>query len=162
MTTIDKTDQLDAMILTACGARPFVRGCKLGERPRHFVVGDLPSTRDLVLGRPFCGQLADVLTMVFTSLKCDPGDCYVTYLVKVQIELGQLSEKQIVDTWLPIVRLEYQLSGCADVVAVGKVAKMFAGYMNIAPDEAPKAAPDKPTILERLERAWQMLTNQTN
>ncbi len=157
MTVIDKTDALDAMIQTACGARPFVRGCALGEKPTHFVVGDLPSTRDLVLGRPFCGQLADVLTMVFTSLKCDPGDCYVTYLVKAQIELGHLTEKQIVDTWLPIVRLEYALSGCEDVVAVGKVAKMFAAYMNVVPDSMPAPKPETPTILQRLERAWRIL-----
>ena len=154
---ITKQDELEAMIQSAVGARPFVRGYAMGEKPKHFVVGDFPTTRDLVLGRPFSGQLADILSMVFQSLKCEPMDCYATYLVKVRIELGHLTEKQIVDTWLPIIHREYQLSGCEDVVAVGKVAKMFAAYMNVVPDTGTAPTPHKPTFLERLERAWQTL-----
>ena len=148
--------QLDAMIEQAARGRPFVCGTPLGKKPSYFIYGDVCTERDLVVGKPFSGPLADLLASVFMTIKAQPEECYVTYLVKAHYPQGTLTEKEIEDSWLPIVRHEYVLSGCKNVVAVGKIARLYAGHVQVRPAELP--TPYRPGILSRVVSAWRNLT----
>lgn len=147
---------LDAMIEQAAKGRPFVRGAALGKKPSYFVYGDVCTQRDLITGRPFSGPLAELLVSVFATIKTVPEDCYVTYLVKACYPQGTLTDREIEDAWLPIIRHEYVLSGCKNVVAVGKIARLYAGHVQVRPAELPE--PCRPGIISRVVDAWRSLT----
>lgn len=144
------------MIEQAASTRPFVLGVPLGKTPSRFVIGDVCTQRDQILGRPFTGALGEVFTNLLATLKCEASDCYVTYLVKAVCPQGTLSVKEIEDSWLPIARHEYALSGCTQVVAVGKIVRQYAGHIPVRPSELP--APYRPGILTRVVNAWRALS----
>ncbi len=114
-----------------------INGRPIGKNPRFFIVGDEPGFKDYITGVPFSGPLNEVLLNCVQTLEKRYGaketDCYVTYLIKTSFKQGQLTEKMVINEWLPIAQLEYALSGCEQVVAVGRIAKMFAAHITVKP-----------------------------
>ena len=92
-------------------------------------------------------------------------DCYVTYLVKIPLERAQISRKLIEKTWLEILQLEYQLSGCDRVVCIGKISKTYAGLIPMRPlfmgpfkKPEPKSEPEtKLGFMEKITACWEIL-----
>lgn len=148
-------EKLRRIVEIAAGTRPFVMGVALGKSPKNFVIGDLCTERDQVVGRPFSGALGEIFTQILAALKCTAEECHVTYLVKACVKQGTLTEKEIEETWLPIARHEFALSGCEKVVAVGKIARMYAGYISVKPANLPE--PPRPRWADRIVNAWRVL-----
>lgn len=127
----------DKLLDAACRKHQPVLGMKLGDTPKFFLVGDEPTDRDLMLERPFQGALGDVLVAAMQTVGdkygASPEDFYATYLVKCKFKEGNLTEKQVLDEWLPLLQVEYALSGCSMVVCVGKVSRLFAGHVQHLP-----------------------------
>ena len=149
---------LHKLIEEAAGNRPLVPGVRYGKKSKYFVIGDFPTQKDLVVGQPFSGPMGEVLSMTLSTLgqkeSAEMEDVYATYLVKAIYGQGEMSEKMIIESWLPIAQLEYALSGCDRVVAIGKVSKMFAGYVVIRPSVL---SPVKPGIMDKAREIWRTL-----
>lgn len=141
------------------GRGAAIPGKALGPKPRFFIVGDCATARDLVTGMPFSGSLRDVMhkaiIMLAQKYQAEATDCYITYLIKVPVIPSKMDEKEIWDTWLPIARLEYKLSGCETVVAIGKIARMYAGHIGVKDVKVEPAV--KSSFLDRMKLAWQIL-----
>ena len=73
--------------------------------------------------------------------------------VKATFKSGTLTEREVVENWLPTVQLEYALTGCTEVWAIGKMASLFAGEII----RIPKIPEDGQTLGERLRLACQIL-----
>ena len=134
----------------------IVWGKALGPKPRFFLVGDQPVAKDYIVGSPFSGQLNGILTSAMQTLGekygAKPEDCYITYVLKTNFKEGQLSEQHVFDNWLHILQVEYQLSGCTDVVALGRMARTLAGHISVRPAVMGALGP---SILRRFKRAWE-------
>lgn len=151
-----KRTVLEAWQSEAAGNLPLVPGKALGPSPRFFVIGDVPTTSDLAVGQPFSGPLQSVFEMTLRALnskgKASAEDLYVTYLVKALYPPRQLTVEKIQQSWLRVAQLEYEVSGCSEVLAVGPVVRQFAGYLNIR-----AAVPPAPRrgFVERVRELWQ-------
>ncbi len=152
--------KLKDLIKHACGGRnKFISGQALGPKPKFFIVGDEPNPKDYIVNGPFSGALTDVLVNTVMTLRGKyPGtnreDCYVTYFIKTTYRAGELTEKMVVDDWLPALQLEYHLSGCDLIVCVGRMASHFAG--NIA--NRPVALKDyRPSMMARIKHAYDVV-----
>lgn len=147
------------LVELAAGDHEYIPGHSLGKKPKFFILGDEPVQADYVTKVPFSGPLTDVLVAAIRSLRPKyPGakreDCHITYVVKSTFEEGELSEKDVLDKWLPALQLEYYLSGCELVVAVGRMSRVLAGQVAVRP---PMLDNYKPTIIERVKTAWKVL-----
>lgn len=144
------------MLVHACGGSPVIEGHAMGPKPKVFIIGDWPHNKDFITGIPFSGIMNDVLVRTIDTLHGKLGteqeDCYTTYLVKSQPK-GTLDSKWVETAWLDVARMEYAISGCDIIVAIGKVSKQYANRIRIRPAEYGCKSP----ILERVGRAWQTL-----
>jgi len=147
-------------LAAAVKGRSFVDGKDLGPSPRFLIVGDRATERDVLVGSPFSGILNDVLVRTLASVKekfkAEPADCRVTYLVKAVVPARALLDNDVVETWLPIIQLEYAAGSFEALLAVGPLARSFAGFMTYKPA---MFAGEKPTFMQRLGSAWRMLTS---
>ena len=151
-------EQMAKMMVAAARGNDLILGRALGPRPSYFIIGDEPMTRDVVVGQPFSGPLGEVLTSAINTLQEKYGieseDVYVTYLIKCRYASGSLTEKIVTDEWLPIAQTEYYLSGCSNVVAIGRVSRLFAGHISQRPSFI---EPYQPTLVERVRQAWNLI-----
>jgi len=151
---------LTQMVKDACGKKgEWIAGKSLGKEPKFFIVGDEPVDKDYITKVPFSGALGEVLVAVIRTLrKRYPGTtrdhCHVTYMVKTTYKVNELTEDDIIKKWLPIIQLEYHLSGCDLVVAVGRMARVFAGAIANKPVCLSEY---KPSFGERIRGAWDRL-----
>ena len=140
----------------AGGNADIVWGKALGPKPRFFMVGDEPVAKDYIVGSPFSGGLNGVLVSAIQTIAAKYGakteDCYITYVVKTSFRHGELPEQKVFDDWLPILQVEFQLSGCTEVVAIGKLARTLAGHIAVRPAIMGAVGP---SILHRFKRAWE-------
>ncbi len=147
---------LTKMVAEASRKKEFIQGVSLGKTPKYFIVGDEPVDHDYLTKIPFSGPLGDVLVSAITTLKgkypeAKRDDCHVTYFVKTTFREGELTEKMVIEEWLPALQLEYYLSGCELVVTLGRMARQFAGRIAVRP---PFLTPYKPSFSEKLARMW--------
>ncbi len=160
MHNVDKQVLLDVEIKAACGNNPdWIAGVALGSKPKYFVVGDEPNFKDYVTRRPFSGIYGEILTNLFSTLNqkfgAEPEDCYITYLVKTNYtNPGDLTADLIKNEWLQILRMEYEISGCTDVVCIGKMVKQYSGYIS---GKSTILKPYKASFMEKMGKAWQVL-----
>lgn len=123
------------------GNTDFINGKALGKNPKYFIIGDEPGFKDYITATPFSGPMQEVLTNCVQTLGKRYGakqeECYVTYLIKTSFKPGVLTEVMVKDEWLPIAQLEYAMSGCQQVVAIGRISKMFAQHITVRPSFAP-------------------------
>lgn len=139
----------------------YIQGKALGPKPKFFLVGDEPNMKDYLTKVPFSGPMNELLINAVQTLDQQYGgvtveDLYVTYLVKTTFRPGQLTEEQVIEEWLPVAQLEYQLSGCDRVVAIGKIARMFAGHITVEPKAL---ASLQPTWKQKIKHLWEVLTD---
>lgn len=146
---------LAARIQAAVGRMQWIPGIALGPSPRYFIVGDMPMLMDFASLRPFCGPARDLLTKCLIALEerygARPEEAYATYLAKVR-GTAPPREADILDIWLPILRLEYKVSGCERVVCVGPVSRQYAHLIAAAEPEPGPRADDagSPDLAERV------------
>ena len=127
-------DRLAAMVVEAAGNRPWVSGYAVGKSPRYFVVGDSATIKDAVLDKPFSGLGNEVLANLYKTMAqkdgSTPDDFFITLLVKAFYQPSELREQEVMERWLPIARLEFALSGCESVIAIGKMSAQLAGHIS--------------------------------
>lgn len=144
------------MTKKAAGNADIVWGKALGPKPRFFLVGDEPVAKDYIVESPFSGSLQNILTSAIRTIGekygAKPEDCYITYVIKTNFKSGELTEQDVFDKWLPILQVEFQLSGCSDVVALGRLARTMAGHIPVRP---PVMGEVGPSLSQRLRRAWE-------
>ena len=153
-------EMLASMLTVASHGKEVLHGQALGGKPIFFIVGDEPSQRDFLIGRPFSGPLGPVLSSAMMTLEkayaATPDDCYLTYVVKSIFKPGELTEDMVMKEWVPAIQLEYALSGCSKLVAVGKMARALAPQLTVKP--VLLETPHRP-VLERAKQAWKILLN---
>ena len=140
----------------AAGNQDIVWGKALGPKPKYFLVGDQPVTKDYIVNSPFSGGLNPILISAFQTLRekygATPEDCYITYAIKTTFRPGVLTEEAVFKDWLPILQVEYQLSKCSDVVALGRMARTLAGHIPVRPAIMGQV---EPSLFQRVRRAWE-------
>jgi uracil-DNA glycosylase len=152
-------DAINKMVNEAChGKDEFIQGRPWGPKPKFFIVGDEPTPNDYITKIPFSGPLSDVLIRTIDTLRpnypdIEKSDVYTTYLVKTTFRPDELTEKAVVEEWLPILQLEYYLSGCDLVVAPGRIARQFAGVIAVRPSFVEAY---RPSILEKVKQIWRI------
>lgn len=154
---------LERQVAALAGARPWLMGRQMGKRrPRYFIVGDMTTQRDFAVGHPFSGPvMQEILAKTVTTLSLkdniEPSieNCYATYLVKAIYAPRELSVELIQKEWLPLIQLEYRLSGCEALACIGLISRQFAGYMSYEP----ALTRPEPTFKERFIEIWQRLTS---
>lgn len=133
------TPVLEKMIVTACRTNnDWIPGKALGKKPRFFILGDEPNFKDYIMGRPFSGPMDEMFQNCLKTLQIQypgtkPEDMYLSYLVKTNFQKGQLTEKMVLEEWIPIAQLEYYMSECEYLVGVGPVARMFIQAVQVTP-----------------------------
>ena len=149
--------QYEEKLKEAAGNLETIGGHAFGPRPRYFIIGDYPNTRDAITHQPFSGTLRQVLERAIATLNKKDGatlaDIYVTYLWKTVVDPRTITTKRIEEVWLPLAQMEFALSGCDSVVALGQIARTYAGNIAQRPFN-----PKKPSLIERIRSAWQVLT----
>lgn len=154
-------ERFDELLKKAAGDAPVILGKRFIEKDetplRYFIVGDIPLTKDIMTGVPFSGSLNEVLIRSIDTLRekmgAEPNECYITYLVKAQPR-GVLQEEKVRQDWLPLLQLEYAMTGCENVVCIGKMARQYANLIRMTPISVPV----KQGIMERARKAWAILS----
>lgn len=159
---IEMEQKLTELIKTAAGKGDVILGKPLGRNPKFFIIGDSPSMKDTLTRTPFSGELGAILASALETLQIKLGatneDCYITYLVKTPIDRNKITRASIDEYWLEIAQLEYQLSGCDSVVALGRIAHTYAGHIPVRPACMGKPEPESaPTLMNKLRACWIIL-----
>lgn len=122
----------------------FVGGDAGGANPRFFLVADAASQMDIACNKPFSGPMQHVYIRTVETLRLQygvtPEDIYRTYMVKT-VQNVWPTDAELERLWLPIVQLEFYLSGCDTVVAVGAKARRYAGLIAAVPPGLEKSIP---------------------
>ena len=143
----------------ACGGR-VCYGHSFGPAPKYFIIGDEPNSKDYVMGRPFSGHDNEILMGCYETLRQKKGadlkDIYATYLIKTTLRADQLSEESVRQVWLPILQLEYELTGCEYYVPLGPLVRLFAG--DITSTSPIPTNPPPRTLGMRARNIWRELT----
>ncbi len=136
------------------GNTDIIWGKALGPSPRYFIVGDQPIPKDYIVGAPFSGGLQPILTKALITLGekfgTKPEECYITYVVKTTLQPQYLTEEAVLEEWLPALQVEFQLSGCKEVVCIGKFSRLIAALVSQKPQAMGSY---KPGIMERIKKA---------
>lgn len=154
--------KLEEMIRAAAGNDDIIPGRPLGRKPKFFIIGDAPSFKDTLTRQPFSGALGGVLANALQTLheryKTTDQDCYVTYLVKTPLEKAKITRAVIEKEWLEIAQLEFHLSGCESVVALGKIVKTYAGHIPMRPAFMGKKIPEpKMSFMNKMRACLEIL-----
>lgn len=139
----------------------WIDGKALGPTPKFFVVGEEPNLKDYLVKQPFSGKGQMLLTHLVSSLDerykgVTMEDMYITYMVKTTFQRGQLTEQMVEEEWLPIVQMEFYLSGCTDIVPMGNLARIFAGHIGRTPEVI---AQYEPNLWQRIQNAYKALVD---
>ena len=137
----------------------WIEGKALGPKPRFFVIADEPVLKDYLTQSPFSGKLQMVLPMLVQTLQqqhedVTTEDLYLTYFVKTTFRKNELTAEMVEEEWLPILQMEYKLSGCELIVPLGELVKTYAGHIPNEPAIMKKYAP---TFGQRVKNAWKAL-----